>query len=535
MEWAKDLDKVPDKTGVYIFYNSSGEVIYVGKSTSLKKRLINYKNDKNITFPKDLALRKNISSFDYIVTSNPEEALLLESNLIKKYKPKFNVRLKDDKSYPYLKIVMDDYPYVIITRKLKKDNSIYFGPYVDVKSLRTVIKLGKRLFKIRKCEKKLPSKKCIYYDLNECSAPCINKISKEDYSKSINDFILFIKSDYKKLKESLFEKMKEEAKLLNFEKAASIREAIKSIDKVFYKQRVIAPLDISFDIVYLYKENGHSLIEYLEVREGRLVFEKAFEIVGEGTDEELITYFISEYYSKKVDIENKILVNFNTRNLKEILIFLKEKFKKDVSIMNAKNKFEKDLLKLAEENAKENMKKLFLNKELDTLKKIKEIFNLKKLPIYIEGYDISNISGKYAVGSLVVFYNGKEKKEFYRKFNIKLISKPDDYGMLREVFIRRFLHKNDKDFPWEPDLILIDGGKGQLNVAKKVKLELNLDYKFVSIAKEDEILYFEDFEDGVSLPKNSDVLKLFQRIRDEAHRFAKISYQKRHKKDIINY
>jgi len=533
MKWKDDLDKVPEKSGVYIFYNDKGEVIYVGKATSLKDRLNSYINPENVEFPKDAILRKKINLFDYIVTSSPEEALLLESNLIKKYKPKFNVRLKDDKSYPYLKIIMDEFPYIQITRKLKKDNSLYFGPFVDVKSLRKVVSLGRKIFKIRRCEKKLPNKKCIYYDLGECSAPCIKQISKENYLKSINDFILLIKNNYKKLRESLLKDMQKNVNNLNFERAAILRDTIKSIDRVFYNQRVITTQDKSFDVVYLYKENEFNLIEFMEIRNGRLVFEKSYELIGEGSESEILSSFISEYYSKKVDIQNTIFVNYKLNNNDEILTFLKEKFKKNLKIKIPKSGFEKDILKLAEENAKEHFQKIYYYREIETIKEIKELLNLKKVPDYIEGYDISNISGKYAVGSLVVFYKGKEKKEYYRKFKIKLTHKPDDYAMLKEVFLRRFLHKNDKDFPWEPDLVLIDGGKGQLNIALKVKKELNIPYKFIALAKEFETLFYEDFKDEIVLPKDSKILQLFQRIRDEAHRFAKAYYKKLHKKNLI--
>ncbi|MBC7195197.1 MAG: GIY-YIG nuclease family protein, partial [Caldisericia bacterium] len=233
MKWPEDLKKVPEKAGVYIFYNESNEVIYIGKATSLKDRLRSYLDTKSALFPKDRILRESIKYFDYVITSSPSEALLLEYNLIKKHKPKYNIRLKDDKSYPYLKIVMDEFPYIEIKRGLKNDNALYFGPFVDVKSLRRVVTLGRKIFKLRRCTKKLPKKKCIYYDLGECSAPCIEKISKEDYLKQVKDFILFIKSDYKKLKESLLNKMNEYVKKLEFEKAAVVRDAIKSIDKVF--------------------------------------------------------------------------------------------------------------------------------------------------------------------------------------------------------------------------------------------------------------------------------------------------------------
>lgn len=526
MKWPDDIKKVPQSPGVYIFYNENNDVIYVGKATSLKERLRSYLDTKSVIFPKDKILRESIFNFDYIVTSSPSEALLLEANLIKKHKPKFNIRLKDDKSYPYLKIVMDDFPYIEIKRGLKNDNALYFGPFVDVKSLRKVVYLGRKIFKLRRCIKKLPNKKCIYFDIGECSAPCIGNISKEDYQKRVKEFILFIKGDYKKLKDSLIIEMNDLVKKLQFEKAIVLRDSIKAIDKVFYSQRVLTNEDVSFDVIYLIKEENRVLIEYLEIRNGRLIFEKPYEIVGDSDTKEIISTFISLYYSRKVEAPDVIIVNYNLSKKDEIKKFLKEKFKKDISIRLPKSDFEKSVIELAGENAKEHLIKLISPKRDETLEKIKELLKLKKIPEYIEGYDVSNIMGKYSVGSLVVFYNGNPKKEFYRKFKIKFTKGPDDYGMLKEVFLRRFSHINDKNFSWEPDLILIDGGKGQLNIALKIKRELNIPYKFISIAKENEILYYEDFDDEIVLPKNSDVLQLFQRIRDEAHRFAKNYFEK---------
>lgn len=526
MKWPEDLKKVPENSGVYIFYNEKNEVIYVGKATSLKDRLRSYLDTKNVIFPKDKILRNSIYHFDYIVTSSPSEALLLEANLIKKHKPKYNIRLKDDKSYPYLKIVMDEFPYIEVKRGLKNDNALYFGPFVDAKSLRRVASLGRRLFKLRKCVKKLPKKKCIYFDIGECSAPCIGNISKEDYQKKVKDFILFIKSDYKKLKDSLVFQMNENVKKLQFEKAAILRDTINAIDKVFYSQRVLTNEDISFDVIYLLKEDEKILIEYLEIRNGRVVFEKPFEIIGDSDPKEIVSTFISLFYSRKVEIPDLIITNYNLSKKDEIKKFLKEKFNKEINIKLPKSDFEKSVIEFANENAKEHLRKIISPIKNNTLNKIKELLNLNKIPEYIEGYDISNIIGQYAVGSLVVFHNGLPKKEFYRRFKIKFTKGPDDYGMLKEVFLRRFSHVKDEKFSWEPDLILIDGGKGQLNIALKVKRDLNLPYKFISIAKENEVLYFEDVENELVLPKNSDVLQLFQRIRDEAHRFAKSYFEK---------
>lgn len=320
--------------------------------------------------------------------------------------------------------------------------------------------------------------------------------------------------------------MNENVKKLQFEKAAVLRDTINAIDKVFYSQRVLTNEDISFDTLYLIKEDDKVLIEYLEIRNGRVVFEKPFEMIGDSDPREIVSTFISLFYSRKVEIPDLIITNYNLSKKDDIKNFLKEKFNKEINIRLPKSDFEKSVIELANENAKEHLRKIILPIKNNTLNKIREILNLNKTPEYIEGYDISNIKGQYAVGSLVVFQNGLPKKEFYRKFKIKFTKGPDDYGMLKEVFLRRFSHVKDEKFNWEPDLVLIDGGKGQLNIALKVKRDLNLPYKFISIAKEQEVLYFEDFENELVLPKDSDVLQLFQRIRDEAHRFAKSYFEK---------
>lgn len=528
--WKEKLKKVPDKPGVYIFYNELKEVIYVGKATSLKERMRSYTSDSGVIFPKDRLLREHIHDFDFIVTSSPSEALILEANLIKKYKPRFNVRLKDDKSYPYLKIVKDDFPYVVITRKLKDDGSIYFGPYTNVKALRRVLRLSRKLFPLRRCKGKLPKKKCIYYDVGECAGPCIGKVDKEEYQRIVKDFIYFIQGRVGKLKRSLEKEMKTYAKRLEFEKAAIIRDRISSIEKVFYTQRVLTDKNISFDVVFLFSRDEKPIIEYMEVREGRLTFEKAFEMSGNPEREDTVSSFISLIYSKKITSPSEIITNVNLQGRKELEAFLEEKFGHKVSIKVPKRGFKRKILSLAEENAEEHWKEIFIPTEKEVLLKVKELLNLNKIPEYIEGYDISNISGMDAVGSLVVFHMGRRKKEYYRRFKIKFTKGPDDYAMMMEVLKRRFLHKEDKKFPWKPDLILIDGGKGQLSVALKVKRALNLPFKFISIAKKEEILFYEDFSDPIILPKDSKILHLFQRVRDEAHRFAKSYFELLHTK-----
>jgi len=328
------------------------------------------------------------------------------------------------------------------------------------------------------------------------------------------------------LKESLINQMNDYSRKLQFEKAAVIRDMIKAIDKVFYSQRVLVAEDVTFDTIYLIKEGENVLIEYLEIMNGRLVFEKPYEMIGDSDPKEIISTFISLFYSRKTDIPDLIITNYSLSKKDEIKSFLKEKFNKEIVIRLPKSDFEKSVIEFARKNAEEHFNKIFTDYTRETLLKIKELLKLEKEPVYIEGYDISNIMGQYAVGSLVVFHNGVPKKDYYRRFKIKFTKGPDDYGMLKEVFIRRFSHLKDEKFPWEPDLILIDGGKGQLNVALKVKRDLNLPYKFISIAKENEILYYEDFDEEIIIPKESEVLKLFQRIRDEAHRFAKSYFEK---------
>jgi len=322
-------------------------------------------------------------------------------------------------------------------------------------------------------------------------------------------------------------------KKLEFEKAAILRDRIKSIEKVFYKQRVLLNKDVSFDVVFLFVKDEKPLIEYMEVREGRLTFEKSFEITDSKDKGEMVSSFISQIYSKRVDAPYEIITNVRIRKKDELEMFLKEKFSHNVKIRLPKRDFKKEVLSLAEENAEEHWKETFIPTKKETLIKVKELLGLKKIPEYIEGYDISNISGMDAVGSLVVFHMGKEKKEYYRRFKIKFTKGPDDYAMIMEVLKRRFSHIRDNRFPWEPDLILIDGGKGQLSVALKVKKVLKLPYKFISIAKKEEILFFEDFSKPLILPRDSRVLHLFQRIRDEAHRFAKAYFELLHRKREI--
>ena len=382
-DWREKLKKVPDKPGVYIFYNEVKEVIYVGKATSLRERMRSYTSESGVVFSKDRLLRKSIHDFEFIVTSSPSEALLLEANLIKKYKPRFNVRLKDDKSYPYLKIVKDEFPYVIVTRKLKDDGSLYFGPYTNVKALRRVLSISRKLFPLRRCKGKLPKKKCIYYDVGECSGPCIDKIDREDYQKIVKDFIYFIQGRVGKLRSSLKREMEMAVKKLEFEKAAILRDRIESIEKVFYKQRVLLNKNISFDVVFLFVKDEKPLIEYMEVREGRLTFEKSFEITDSKDRGEMVSSFISQIYSKRVDAPYEIITNVRIREKDELEMFLKVKFGHNVKIRLPKRGFKREILSLAEENAEEHWKETFIPTRKETLIKVKELLGLKKIPEYI--------------------------------------------------------------------------------------------------------------------------------------------------------
>ncbi|MGD9901546.1 MAG: excinuclease ABC subunit UvrC [Spirochaetales bacterium] len=528
------LKKLPQKSGVYIMKNAGGTVIYVGKAKVLKNRVSSYfvgiKKDV-----KTLSLVSNIADFEYIVTPSEYDALILENNLIKKYKPHYNILLKDSKTYPYIKITMqDDFPKIEVVRKIKNDGAKYFGPYFAGVSPSMLIEMINYAYPIRTCnlnlnDGKRVKRECLNYALGLCSAPCTSRISKEDYLLHINEVIDFLKGKTSDLEAILTLKMQNAAKMQKYETAIRMREQLKALDRLKEQYTTQFTNFIDMDIIG-YFDNGISVaIAVLIIRDGKMLGCDTFNVVqNEEGRAENISAFISQYYSKNIVIPQEIVVedNFEKETLENWLSTLRTK---KVQIMSAQKGTKHKLLNLANENAKEYLirstesLKLKEERTIGALNILKDKLELKTLPHRIECYDISNISGTDKVASMVVFIDGVKDVGHYRKFKIKTVEGSNDFASMEETLKRRFMRLTDKDISFSsmPDLILIDGGKGQLSSAKKAIESVGyFRTDLISIAKREE----EIFKEGISTPfiftRSNYGLQLLQRLRDEAHRFA---------------
>ncbi|NHJ39196.1 MAG: excinuclease ABC subunit UvrC [Asgard group archaeon] len=540
----------PDKPGVYLFRDMGNKVIYVGKAKSLLKRIKSYFGKGSDR--KANAIQQNASNVEYITTSTETEALILENELIKIHKPILNARLKDDKTYPYLKItVSEEYPRVEVVRK-KEENSrdLFFGPYTDTKSLRLALKKALTIFPIARCKKTVFDRKkdrtCLFFQLDRCAAPCTKKMEKEEYLKLTNQFIKLFEGKQQELLNELEEEMDIAAKKMEFEIAALIRDKVKILRKIIQKQTIIS-MDptAEFDIIGLEKRENSSLLQLLIMRQGRIIEQKHFTINLPFilNDSEILTIFIKQYYSKTDYIPKKILTKIHIDDDIAIENWLKLKRKIDNNetiLICATSLEEKSLVELAYKNARANfmtqtkMETLMEKRINKSLIELKAFLELNEIPKRIEGYDISTLYGSFTVGSCVVFENGLPKKSDYRKFNIKTVRGQDDYASLQEVIHRRFTGSLANTME-KPDLILIDGGLGQINSVYKELKKLDIEIPLIGLAKEFEEIYLPNINEPFLMNERSESLKLLQRIRDEAHRFA-VSFhrQKRSKKMIIS-
>jgi len=556
------LKTLPDNPGVYLMKDESDDVIYVGKAVSLKNRVRQYfQSSKNHT-PKVRAMVANIRDFEYIITDSELEALILECNLIKEYKPRYNVLLKDDKQYPYIMVTMEeDYPRVVLTRKIKKDNNLYFGPYGSSKVVRDTIEVIKKLFPVRTCKKNLNSirkgdRPCLYYYINQCQGPCQGNIDKEEYRKVIKDVCRFLDGKYEDLIEDLRKQMEEAAKELNFEKAASLRDKIHSVEKVMEKQKIISTDLLDQDVIAIALGEWESVVQMFFIRSGKLTGSEQFvlDTKEESQVKEIINSFIKQFYLTSSFVPKEILLQEEIDEALIIERWLTSKRGNRVYIKVPKRGNKKELVDMALRNALEaleNLKQKVAAEQARTIgasEELAEVLDLSYVPTRIEAFDISNIQGTNSVASMVVFEKGKPSKKDYRRFRIKGIEGPDDYASMAQVVERRFkrgleekktLETQGKDpdfgkFSRLPDLILIDGGKGQLNAAISSLRKLGLDYiPVISLAEKNEEIYMENQDEPIVIPKNSLALQLLQRIRDEAHRFAITYHRSLRGKDSI--
>ena len=525
------LETLPTDSGVYVMRNVDGEVIYVGKAKNLKNRVSSYFRKDSARAQKVKSMVEKIYDLDYFITLSEQDALALESNLIKKYQPFFNILLKDGKAFPYIKISLnEDFPKLEIVRRLKKDKAKYFGPYFGGISASEILKTINSAFPVRTCnlkivEGKKAKRECLNYSLGLCSAPCTGRITKAEYSKILDKITDFLNGNDHEIEKILKEKMEKEAERENFEKALELRDRLKMIAKL--KERVIAnmPKDVTLD-AFAFDSNGLSgAISTIIVRGGKILGVQNLSVIDASIDEgEALSSFIVQYY-KHQKVPKVILTSAQISNSTALEEFLGEEHKVDVVL--PQKGYKKSIIDMAKKNAREHLEKFITkdkqkyNRTYGALEQLQKELNLSRLPKRIECYDISNTSGVLSVASMVVFENGEPKRSHYRKFKIKTVDGPNDFASLKEVLSRRLaeLDKGENEsFKNRPDLIVIDGGKGQLSSTYEVIKPYSIDT--ISLAKQFEEVYFPNNSIPKMLKRGSAELKILQNIRDEAHRFA---------------
>lgn len=522
----KSPENLPNKPGVYIMKDNDEKIIYIGKAKNLIKRVQSYFR-KNLDRPKTKILMDHFNSLEYIVTNSEKEALILEANLIKKHKPTYNIRLKDDKRYPYVKITNEKFPRLLITRNITKNGS-YYGPFTDVGSVKKTVKFLKSLFKIRTCRNM--DGPCLNSQIDLCYAPCDDEISKEEYNEIIDKIDLFFQGKYSVIVKNLKKEMMEAASEQNYEKAAVLRDQIQSIEEVMDKQFVeLADDDLDQDVIAISEDKDNFVIVVMAVRNGKIVGKDDFLMNGTEYDsvEEVEYSFIQQYYGYNRHIPKQIIINQGIGDVSLLEDWLTDLRGNRVYIKVPEKGIKLRLVNMAQKNAEiiVHQKKKLEN----ALIELKKYLKLEKLPRVIEGYDISNISGKLAVGSKVSFLDAKPNKKKYRHFKINTPG-PNDFEMMKELLTKRF-ERIDKDE--EPDLIVIDGGKGQLGMACQVLKENNLEHiPIIGLAKEFEEIYIPNTSRPIIIPKDNKALYLLQQVRDESHRFAITYHRKLRSKKI---
>lgn len=525
------IKNLGDSPGCYLWKDSSNTVIYVGKALKLNDRVKSYLNP-NIQDIKTSSLQKEIFDLDWIVVNTEEEALILESNLIKKYYPRYNVRLKDDKKYPFICVSTDEsFPMIYLTRRVRGDSKRYFGPFTDVKSTRTLLNLIHRIFPIRKTPLNLPlpkpQKPCLNFHMKRCLGPCQGNVSVEEYSHIINPIIQFLEGKRDSLVSELYKRMQEYSDKLMFERAAIYRDMIENINSFQKKQTIVNPGGGDEDYIALARRDNEGQIVIFEVREGKLEGKKSFALSGLdfSNEQDAILSFMNLYYLNATFIPSYIVVPLKLKKDSNILVqAILEKTNTKMKIINPPGGNRKSLLKLASKNAEVNLTERILATKLKdetiALKQLKEYLNLREIPRVIECYDISHIQGHEPVGSGVMFVDGKPYKSGYRHYVIRGYEGINDPGMMHEVIARRFQKLLNENLDL-PDLVVIDGGYTQLSRASEALLALELrDIQIIGLAKKREEIYFPGEKEPYSFDMNSPFMRLLRRIRDEAHRFG---------------
>jgi excinuclease ABC subunit C len=565
MDINKKLCNLPQKPGVYLFKNQDGKILYVGKAKKLRNRVRSYFSQRNGSLQKSNSLPKGttannprlqslitkLTDFDYIVTDSDVEALILEANLIKQYKPRYNVNLKDDKSYPYIRITAEDFPQVFPTRKVIRDGSNYFGPYTNVKQMRASLTVLKRLFTIRSCKYHLTDdtilrrkvKLCLDYYIKKCKGPCQALQSKEEYHKTIEKVKQFLKGKTLDILYDLRQEMQYFSDQLAFEEAAHIRNKIEILEKYRNSQKVVTKDLLDRDVFAVAREDNDACAVIFKIREGKVLGRVHYYLNGVLNREinEITEHFINQYYNNSDEIPDEIFIPLELENQSTIENWLQSRSGQKIKMIAPKIGEKKKLMTMCEKNAGYLLEELKLQKMQKkgyiphALYSLQRDLHLEKPPRHIECFDISNLSGTDAVGAMVCFIDGKPKKSEYRRYQIKTKDTPDDYLMMKEVVRRRYLRilSEKKELP---ELIIVDGGKGQLSSTVSALKELKIiNQPVIALAKRLDEIFFPGISASQMLPKTSSSLKLLQHIRDEAHRFA-VSYHriKRKKRSLTS-
>lgn len=546
---AEELKKLPDQPGVYIMHDAQDAIIYIGKAVSLRKRVHQYFQPSHDEGIKKAQMVKQIARFEYIITDSELEALVLECNLIKEHRPKYNTMLRDDKTYPYIRVTLgEDFPRVLFSRQQKKDKSRYFGPYTSAGAVKDTIELVNKIYQLRTCNRNLPrdtgkERPCLNYHIHQCMGPCQGYISKEAYRERIDAVIEFLNGNYAPVLKSLEEKMMEASEKLEFEKAVEYRELLNSVRQIAQKQKITHTDGEDKDIIAYAADDRDAVVQVFFIRDGKLIGRDHFyvRIGAEDTGAQILDTFIKQFYSGTPFIPREVMLPEAVEEPDVLADWLTEKRGGKVYIRVPQKGMKEKLVELAQKNAqlvlsqdREKIKREE-GRTIGALKEIEKLLDMDGLQ-RVEAYDISNTNGFETVGSMIVYEKGKPKRSDYRKFKLKTITGPDDYGSMYEVLTRRFTHgmremaqMESKELSEEygsftrfPDLIMMDGGRGQVNIALKVLDELGLNIPVCGMVKDDNHrtrgLYYNNVE--IPIDRSSEGFKLITRIQDEAHRFA---------------
>lgn len=540
------LKNLPAEPGVYIMYDADGNVLYVGKAKILKNRVRQYFHASSNKTEKVLAMLSHVADFQYVITASESDALSLENTLIKKYTPPYNILLKDDKQYPYVKVNLHaDFPKFMHTRKLEKDKCRYFGPLTQGGSKPILDVLG-AVFPTITCNydfSKLPKnfRPCLNYHLGRCCAPCIGAVTKQQYRKIVDDAIAFLEGDNEEVKKILVQKMMEASEKMQYEQALAYKKRLELIDKLNQSRIVVLSKFVDFDVFAAASNGKNCVINHTMVRGGKVVFSDNIAVCDAGLDEaQTLSSFLAEY-CELVQLSKQLYVNLSLSDADEVAAFISEKTGQQTELAFPQRGEKKKLVEMSYRNAVEYLTKsqTAIDKKYQSTQgavlQLKETLGLKKLPVRIECYDISNVSGVDQVASMVVFTNGQKDASQYRRFRIKTVQGANDFASMKEVLTRRFerMKQNDGVFGKTPDLIIVDGGLGQLDYARKAMEECGVSVPMVSLAKREELVFTLDSENPICLPRNSYALNLLINVRDESHRFAITYFRKLHNKNSI--